>query len=134
MAYRPPRKSSGKTPGRSTGRKFHVSKIFPIWGASQTNAVNLAFQALMLKLGVSDTRSYFLKLRIWIVIAVFVCAIGGAFNYGFKGFIFGGLLGLAAPAVLIWVGVLAIGIFCFMAIYVAAWALILWVAWWLLHS
>lgn len=126
MAYRSPRKSSG--------RKFAVSKVLPIWGVSHTNVVNMAFEALMHKLGITDMRSYFLKLRIWIVIAVLVCAISGAYNYGIKGFILGGLLGLAAPAVLLWLGVLLIGIVVFLAIYVAAWAVILWVAWWLLHS
>ena len=123
MAYRKP-----------AGRKFKVREILPIWGASQTNAVNMAFEALMVKLGVSDMRSYFLKLRIWIVIAVLVCALGGAYNYGIKGFILGGVLGLAAPAAILWLGILLIGVVAYLAIYCLVWALILWAAWWLLHS
>ena len=123
MAYRKP-----------AGRKFKVREVLPIWGASHTNVVNMAFEALMLKLGITDMRSYFLKLRIWIVIAVFVCALGGAYNYGIKGFILGGVLGLAAPAAILWLGILLIGVVAYLAIYCLVWALILWAAWWLLHS
>ena len=114
MAYRKP-----------AGRKFQVTKVLPIWGASHTNAVNMAFEALMLKFGISDTRSYFLKLRILIVIAVLVCALGGAYNYGIKGFILGGVLGLAAPAAILWLGILLIGVVAYLAIYCLVWALIL---------
>ena len=126
MAYRSPRKTSS--------RKLQFSKVWPIWGVTHTNVVNMAFEALMHKLGITDVRSYFLKLRIWIVIAVLVCALGGAYNYGIKGFILGGVLGLAAPAAILWLGILLIGVVAYLAIYCLVWALILWAAWWLLHS
>lgn len=130
MAYRSPRKSSGK----SSGRKFPFSKVLPIWGVSHTNVVNMAFEALMHRLGIGTMRDYFRKLRILIAISVLVCALTGASNFGLKGFFLGGLLGLAAPAAFLWLGVLLAGVVIFLAIYVAAWALILWAAWWLLHS
>lgn len=88
----------------------------------------------MHKLGIGTVRDYFHRLRVLIAISVLVCALTGAFNFGIKGFAIGGLLGLAAPAAILWLGVLLIGIAIFVAIYVAAWAVILWVAWWLLHS
>ena len=123
MAYRKP-----------SGRKFPVSKVLPIWGASHTNVVNMTFQLLMHKLGIGTVQDYFRKLRILIAISVLICALIGASGYGLKGFVFGGLLGLTAPAAILWLGVLLIGIVIFLAIFVAAWAVILWAAWWLLHS
>ena len=90
------------------------------------------FRMLMLKFGITDAKSYWHKLRTVIVISAFVCAVFGASNYGIKGFILGGLLGLAAPAALLWLGILLIGIVIFLAIYVAAWALVICFLWWFL--
>ena len=120
MAYRKP-----------ASRKFKVKDVLPIWGVSHTNVVNMAFETLMRKFGIGTMHDYFCKLRILIAISVLVCALTGASGYGLKGFIVGGLLGLAAPAAILWLGILLIGIVIFLAIYVAAWAVILWVAWWL---
>ena len=130
MAYRSPRKTSGK----SFGRKFQFSKVLPIWGVSHTNVVNMTFEALMHKLGIGTMQDYFRKLRILIAISVIVCALIGASNFGIKGFAIGGLLGLAAPVAILYCGVLLIGVVAFLAIFCLAWALILWAAWWLLHS
>src|ERR1035437_1383453 len=124
MTYRSPRKS--------TGRKFHVSKVLPIWGISQTDTVTMTFKLLMHKLGIGTMQDYFRKLRILIVISVLVCALTGASGYGFKGFILGGLLGLAAPAAILWLGILAVGILIYMAIWVAASALVICFLWWFL--
>ena len=121
-------------PRRSFGRKLQFSKILPIWGVSHTNLVNMAFETLMHKLGITDVRSYFNKLRVLIAISVLVCALTGASNFGIKGFAIGGLLGLAAPAAILWLGILLIGIVIFLAIFVAAWTLILWAAWWLING
>lgn len=123
MTYRKPSNS-----------KLQFSKVLPIWGVSHTNVVNMAFEELMHKLGIGTVRDYFDKLRVLIAISVFVCAIVGASNFGPKGFAIGGLLGLAGPAAVLWCGVLLIGAVIFLAIYVAGWAVILWIAWWLLHS
>ena len=130
MAYRSPRRSSGK----ASGRKFPVSKFLPIWGVSHTNVVNMAFATLMHKLGIGTMQDYFRKLRILIAISVLACALTGASGYGLKGFILGGLLGLAAPAAILWLGVLLIGIVIFLAIYVAAWALVICFLWWFLSA
>ena len=121
-------------PRRTFGRKIKVSEVLPIWGVSHTNLVNMAFETLMHKLGITDVRSYFNKLRVLIAISVLVCALTGASNFGIKGFAIGGLLGLAAPAAILWLGILLIGIVIFLAIFVAAWTLILWAAWWLING
>ena len=106
----------------------------PIWGVSQTDTVTMTFELLMRKLGIGTMQDYFRKLRILIAISVLVCALTGASGYGLKGFILGGLLGLAAPAALLWLGVLLIGIVIFLAIYVAAWALVICFLWWFLSA
>ena len=121
-------------PRRSSGRKFQFSKVLPIWGVSHTNVVNMAFETLMHKLGIGTMRDYFRKLRILIAVCVLVCALTGASGYGLKGFAIGALLGLAAPAAILWLGVLLFGIVIFLAIYCFAWAVILCIGWWLLHS
>ena len=78
---------------KSPWRKLGASEILPVWTRSETNAVNLAFQALMSKFGITDTASYFRQLRIPIGISVVVCACIGAANNGTTGFILGGLAG-----------------------------------------
>ena len=94
----------------------------------------MTFKLLMHKLGIGTMQDYFRKLRILIVISVLVCALTGASGYGFKGFILGGLLGLAAPAAILWLGILAVGILIYMAIWVAASALVICFLWWFLSA
>jgi hypothetical protein len=55
-------------------------------------------------------------------------------NYGLKGVVLGGLLGLAAPAALIWLGVVLTMIIIYLAVYCLAWLAIWFIAMWLLHS
>lgn len=94
----------------------------------------MVFISMLSRLGITDISSYFRKLRVLIVIGVVVCACIGASDSGLKGFILGGLLGLFAPAALLWLGVMLVGITIFIAIYAAAWAVIFCVLWWLLGS
>ncbi|MFO1263990.1 MAG: hypothetical protein U1E84_11730 [Rhodoferax sp.] len=54
-----------------------------------------------------------------------VCSIVGGVRWGLTGFFFGGLSGLLAPAALLWLGVMAIGIALFMGVYLVSW----WVIW-----
>jgi len=130
MAYRSPRKTSGK----SSGRKFQFSKVLPIWGVSHTNVVNMAFATLMHKLDIGTMQDYFRKLRILLAISVLVCALIGASGFGLKGFCIGGLLGLFAPVAPIWLGVLLIGIALYLVVCCLAWVAIWFIAMWLLHS
>ena len=55
---------------KTTRRKFHYSQVVPLWTRDQTDTVTMAFQALMSKLGITDTASYFRQLRIPIAISV----------------------------------------------------------------
>ncbi len=116
MAYRS--KRSGK---------FNPADVLPIWRAPHQGAANVVFEALMLKLGVSDLPSYFRELRTSIAICVVIGACYGASEYGLTGFAIGGLLAMALPAALLWIFVMAIGIALFIAFYVLSWMAILFV-------
>ena len=127
MAYR-------KTYGKTSRRKFQYSQVVPVWTSTHTDTVTMAYQALMAKLEIVDAASYFRQPRIPIGISVVVCATVGATNYGITGFILGGLAGLLAPAALLWLAVLLVGIAIFLGIYIAAWAVIWVCAKWFLSE
>ena len=126
MAYR-----SSK---RSSGAKVHLTEVLPIWTTHHSSTVNLAFVALLQKLHITDVPSYFRQLRTPIAICVVVCAWIGAAFYGLTGLFLGGLLGLIAPAALLWLGVMLVGAAIFIAIYVAAWAAIVSFIWWFIGA
>ncbi|MBK6593286.1 MAG: hypothetical protein IPG23_11365 [Burkholderiales bacterium] len=88
--------------------------------------------ALLQKLGVTDIRSYFQKLRIPITASVALCSWYGASTNGATGLVIGAVLGLAGPAAGIWLGVIVIGAALLFAIYVLWWMAILYVLGWLL--
>lgn len=115
---------------RKSRNKTTISDMLPIWGTTETTTVNLIAASIFLEHGITDLPSYFQKLRIPIAICAILGAIFCASSYGFWGFILGGLAGMAAPAVLLWLGVLLLGIVIFLAIYVITWAVVLWVLWW----
>ncbi len=115
-------------------RKLRPSEILPVWTRAETNAVTLAFQALMSKFGISDIPSYFRQWPILISISVVVCACAAAVAYGITGFILGSLAGLLAPAALIWLAVLLVGIAVYLAMFCAAWAAIWVIAKWILSE
>lgn len=119
---------------RAPKRRFHLSQVLPIWTPSSSAATNLAFMSLLLRLGITDVESYFRKLFVAIVISVVVCAAVGASGSGLKGLVLGGLLGLVAPAALLWLGVMLVGVAIYLAVYFAAWAVILWGLGWLLFG
>ncbi|HEY5581219.1 MAG TPA: hypothetical protein VIK56_08655 [Rhodoferax sp.] len=119
---------------QSSGRKVHLAEVLPIWTTAHSSTVNLAFHALLLKLGITDVSSYFRKLRIPIVICIVVGALVAASFYGLKGFFLGGLLGMIAPAALLWLGVMLVGATIFIAIYAAAWAAIVAFIWWFIGA
>lgn len=121
-------------PKRSSGRKFRVSQVLPIWTTAHSDTVNLACQYLLLRFGITDVPSYFRVLRIPIAISVVVGATVGAFGYGIKGFFLGGLLGLVAPAALLWLGVLLIGIAIYLVVYMVCMAAAVTVIWWFLSG
>ncbi len=119
---------------KTTRRKFQYSQVVPLWTSTETNAVTLAFQALLSKFGISDFSTYLRQARIPIAISVVVCACIGAANYGIKGFILGGLAGLLAPAALVWLTVLLVGIAIYLAFFIAFWAVIWAIGQWFLSE
>lgn len=94
----------------------------------------MAFLSLMERFGITDIPSYFRRLRIPIVISAVIGACIGASSTSFSGLLIGGLLGLIAPAGLLWLGVVVTGIVIYLAVYLAAWAVIVCVLWWLISS
>ena len=117
---------------RSTGGRLRPSQYLPIWTAEHSNTANLVFVALLQKLGVIDTRSYFHKLRIPVAASVALCASYGASTNGATGFAIGAVLGLAGPAALLWMLVIVTGAVLILAVYVLWWMALLWVLGWLL--
>lgn len=126
MAYR-----SSK---RSSGAKVNLTEVLPIWTPAHSSTVNMVFVALLQKLGITDFSSYFRELRIPIAICVVVGALVGPSFYGLTGFFFGGLLGVIAPAALLWLGVMLVGAAIFIAIYAAAWTAIVAFIWWFIGA
>ena len=104
----------------------------PIWKPNHTGVVNTVFLSIMERFGVTDVHSYFERLRILIAISVAICACLGGYHYGMGGCLLIGLLGVIAPAVVLWLGILLTGIAIFMGIYLAAWAVMFYLVKWFL--
>lgn len=113
-------------------RKVRLTEVLPIWTTAQSDTANMVFMSVFLKFGITDTKSYFQRLRFLIALCVVAGALGGASVYGLQGFFFGGLLGVIAPAGVLWVGVMLVLISMYLAIYAIAWAVILFLLWWLI--
>jgi len=119
---------------RNSNSKVSLSDVLPIWTTEHSDTVNLVAASIFWGHGITDVSSYYQKLRIPIVICVILGALFYASSYGLKGFILGGLAGFAAPAALLWLGVVLVGIVIYLAAYLAAWAVVLYGLWWLLSS
>jgi hypothetical protein len=126
MAYR--------TTKRQSWRNLKPSQVLPIWTTANSNTANLVAQELFAHLGVVSVRSYFQQLGVAIVICVIVGAGIGASSYDTRGLLVGALLGLAAPAALIWLGTVLTLIVIFLAVYCAVWAVIACLGWWMLGA
>ena len=126
MAYR-------RTSSRPAWRKLKPSDVLPLWTPAHSDAANLVFKSAMVRFGITDFSSYRRKLRIPIVISVIVGILVGASNYGFRGIVLGGVLGLMAPISLLWLGVVLSLILAYLAVYCIAIVVIYAIAWWF-HS
>ncbi len=113
-------------------RKVRLTEVLPIWTNAQSDTANMVFMSVFLKFGITDIESYFQRLRFLIAICVFAGALCGASVYGLKGFFFGGILGLSAPAVVLWLGVMLVLIFMYLAFFAIAWGVIFFLLWWLM--
>ena len=109
---------------KSPWRKLRPSEVLPVWNQSHTDTVTMALRDLFYRMGITDVPGYFRQLRILIAISVMVCAIAGGIHWGLPGFFLGGLSGVLAPAALMWLGVMLVGIAIWLGIYIAAWAVI----------
>ena len=130
MAYR----SSKRTSWRSYGRKVKPSDILPIWTTTHTDTANLVFSLAMERVGVTDIPSYFRKLPISIILCAFIGACIGLAMHGIEGFVVGTLVGMAAPAVLIWAVIGLFMIAAYLIGYTVCMALVLWLGWWFLRA
>lgn len=119
---------------RTPSGKVSLTDVLPIWTTEHSDTVNLVAASIFWGHGITDVSSYYQKLRIPIVICVILGALFCASSPGLTGFILGGLAGFAAPAVLLWLGVLLAGIVMYLAVYAAVWAVILYGLWCLLIS
>lgn len=124
MAYRSPKHPSL--------RQLKPSQVLPIWTTANSNFANILAKDMLARIGITDLRTYYQKLGPAIIICAIVGAFVGAASYQLKGLLFGALLGFATPAFAIWLGTVLVLIFIFLAVYCAAWAVILWLAWWIL--
>lgn len=116
---------------RTPSGKVSLTDVLPIWTTKHSDTVNLVAASIFWGHGITDVSSYFQKLRIPVVICAILGALFCASSHGLTGFILGGLAGFAAPAVLLWLGVVLVGIVIYLAAYLAAWAVILYGLWWL---
>ncbi len=119
---------------KSSASKVSIAEVLPIWTTQQSETVNVVVASIFWGHGITDLSSYYQKLRIPIILCVILGALFGASSYGLKGFFLGGLLGFAAPAALLWLGVLLAGFVIYLATYVGAWAVILYGLWWFLFG
>jgi hypothetical protein len=124
MAYR-------KTISKSLATKDRFRDAVPYFRQSQIDTTNIVVTMLLQGMGITGLQSYLQKLRIPIAICVLLGAVIGGGRSGLEGFLWGALGGIAAPAVLLWLGVVVAYVAVYMGAFVAAWALILSVVYWL---
>ena len=111
-----------KSYSRSNRSKSSWSDAVPRWSQAQTDTTNMIARMLFEKLGITDLKSYFEKLMPAIVVCVMLGAAIGAYLDGFSGFFWWGLAGIAAPAALIWLGVVLSYVAVYVAMVFAVWA------------
>lgn len=115
-------------------KPFHPAQILPSYGTTQTDTINMVSESVFLHFGITDIASYFRKMRYLIAISVIVCAIYGASIDGPKGFAIGALCGLAAPAAVVWLGVMLVYVVIYLAVWFAAMAVVLYALWWFISG
>lgn len=119
---------------RRPNKRSTVHQILPFRSVEQIETTNLVAASVIWGRGITDLPSYFRELRVSILLGLFVGACLGLSSYGLKGLIVGGLLGMAAPAVLLWLGVVLVAIFIPLLVYVALWSAILYGIGWFLFG
>lgn len=106
--------------------KNNWSEAVPRWRQHNTDTCNLIFKDWMGRLGVTDIRSYFDRLAVWIWLCFIFGAALGAFLGGWSGAFWYGLAGLAAPAAIPYLFI-TLGFAVLLALaYVAVWTALVW--------
>ena len=111
-----------------------LSQVLPVWTSANADLNTAIFLSFMQRLGVHDISSYLRRFAIPNFLCAVIGAAIGAFHSGFWGLIVGALLGLATPAALIWLAVTLVHVAAYLAVFCAAWAVIFYVARWILSS
>lgn len=123
-----------KASGRSPLAKIQVRDVLPIWTSANTDLNTALFVSYLQRLGITGIPSYLRKLAIPIVLCVLVGACTGAIHSGVNGMLVGSLLGLAAPAALIWLVITLIHIACYLIVFCAGWVVLFYVGRWFFQS
>jgi hypothetical protein len=116
----------------SHSKKWRVRDSLQLLDHQQGANTHLIFLVHMHEMGVTDLPSYFRRCLLTIVIGVVVGAAIGGHRNGLEGAAWGALVGVVAPAALIWLWAVLIYVFVFLAVFFAAWVAIvhgvLWIA------
>lgn len=127
MAYRP-RKSSH----RPQKAQFTASDYLPLWNQQHTNTTNLMAEMAFDRLGISDWLSYFQVLAIPIALCTGVGCACGYYYWGVKGALLGIFGGMATPAAFVYLLVVVAYAAAILLAFVAAWAVVLWLVYFVL--
>ena len=115
-------------------RGVKVSQVLPIWTTAKADMNTAMVSAVMSRLGVTNVSSYLRRFAIPNVLCAIVGAVLGAGYNGFFGFVTGALLGIAAPAALIFLAVTVLHAAAYLAIFWAAWVALYYLIRWLFYS
>ena len=119
---------------KGQSKRHQLKDYIPLRTSADADFNTAIFLECLAKWGITDVRSYFLKLRIIISICVVIGAIAGAIHSGLHGLIVGALLGLPAPAVVIWLVITVIHVAIYLAVFCAAWVALYYLARWILRN
>lgn len=114
-----------------TGRTNWTDAV-PRMSQQNTDTCNLIFKDWMGRIGVTDIRSYFERLGVWIWLCVASGAVLGAFLDGWSGAFWYALAGIAAPAAIPYLFI-SVGFAVLLALaHVAIWTVLIYGVLWIL--
>lgn len=121
-----------KSNQRSTSAKLRIKDVLPIDPKPHTDITDFLFKSLMAKLGVTNLKTYLQQLRVAIAICVVACTAAGGYFYDLQGFLWGLLAGLAAPAGLLWFGIVVSYVVVYVTVLLIVWAVLFYGFFWLI--
>ena len=123
-----------KASGRSVLSTIRVNAVLPICTSAKADLNTVMFVSYLQGMGITGISSYLRKLAVPVVLCVLVGASAGAIHSGVNGMFVGSLVGLAAPAALIWLVITLIHMAVYLIAFCAAWVVIFYVVRWLFSS